>query len=236
MRRLAFAVALSAAAFAPGYRALAQQQPAQDARPGIAVFPFVNGGSYGEKQEDLQLLGLGLQQSLMYELGANTNMRVIDRAALRELLQEQDLGKSGRLDASTVAKIGKLVGAKYVVTGGFIDLFGQFQLSGRIIDVSTSEIVKSAQVQGEKRKLFELIADMAGRVTAGVNLPALPKSVQEARKNRQISTEAANRLSRILAYRDEGGNPAKVVELYRALVKDFPQVEEFKAELTQLGG
>lgn len=53
----------------------------QVSRPGIAVFPLVNGGSYGAKeQEDLNLMSLGLQQSLINELAVNTNLRVIDRA------------------------------------------------------------------------------------------------------------------------------------------------------------
>ncbi len=208
--------------------------PAQDLRPGIAVFPLANGGSYGGKKEDLKLLSIGLQQSLMNELAVNTNLRVIDRSTLRELLREQDLGASGRVDPQTAAKIGQLVGAKYIITGGFIDLNGDMQINGRIVDVSTSEVVRSAQVQGKKKKLFNLLTDLAGKVTAGVKLPPLPEAVREARLNRNVPSAAMGRYASILSYRDEGGDPAKTVQLYRALVKDFPAVEEFKAELKQL--
>lgn len=213
----------------------AAQQVVPDTRPGIAVFPLVNGGSYGEKKEDLTLLQVGVQQALMYELAQNTNLRVIDRAMLRELMQEQDLGATDRVDPATAARIGKIVGAKYVVTGGFMDLFGEFQLTGRIIDVETTEIIRSAQVQGKREKMYGLIVDMASRVTDGVKLPALSATAQETRKKRTVTPEAMVRHAMVLSIADDG-DTARAVELYRDLVKDFPDVEEWKAELRQLSG
>lgn len=213
----------------------APMQKGRDDRPGIAVFPFFNGGSYGAQKEDLNLLQIGLQQSLMYELAQNTNLRVIDRSTLRELMQEQELGKSDRVDPATAARIGKIVGARYVVTGGFMDLFGDFQLTGRIVDVETTEIVRSAQVQGKRETMYGLVVDMASRVTSGIKLPALPAAVQESRKKRAVTPEAIVRHAMIMSIRDEG-NTTRAVELYRDLVKDFPLVEEWKTELRQLSG
>ena len=235
MRQLARLLLLSTAIASATSLCEAQGAPAQDSRPGIAVFPLVNGGSYSKnKQEDLNLLSLGLQQSLINELAVNTNLRVVDRGTLRDLLREQDLGASGRVDPQTAARLGKIVGARYIITGGFIDLYGEMQINGRIIDVSTSEVVRSAQVQGNKKKLFGLLSQLAGMMTAGVHLTPLPAAVRDARIGRTVPSEAMGRYSSILAFRDEGGDPAKAVQLYRALVKDFPQVEEFKSELKQL--
>lgn len=208
---------------------------APDTRPGVAVFPFFNGGSYGDKKEDLALLSVGLQQMLMYELAANTNMRVVDRSTLKELLAEQDLGASGRVTPETAARIGRVVGAKYVVTGGFTDMFGEFQLNGRIVDVETSEVVKSAQVTGKREKLYGLVVDMGKDVTTGVKLPALPAAQQDARKNRKVTPEAIVRHAMILSLQDEG-QTAKAIELYDQLVKEFPTMTEWETELRQLKG
>ena len=216
--------------------ASAQEATAADKRPGVAVFPFFNGGSYGDKKDDLALLQVGLQQALINELAVNTNMRVIDRSVLRELLQEQDLGASGRVDPATAARIGKVVGARYVVTGSFIDLTslgGDFQLTGRIVDVETSEVMKSAKVEGQKKKLFGLIVDMASDVTKGVKLPELAPALREARKSKPVTPEALVRHAMILSFKDEG-NTQKAIELYKELVRDFPQMEEWKAELRQM--
>ena len=219
-----------------GRDSVVAQAPVADKRPGVAVFPLFNGGSYGEKKDDLTLLQVGLQQALINELSVNTNLRMIDRSVIKDLLAEQDLGASGRVDPQTAARIGKVVGARYVVTGGFIDmsgLGGDFQMTTRIVDVETGEVVKSAKVEGQKKKLFPLIVDMATSVTKGVKLPELPSEIREARKSKPVTPEALVRHAMILSFKDEG-NTRKAIELYRELIRDFPQMEEWKAELRQL--
>jgi TolB-like protein len=210
---------------------IAQQAP--NTRPGIAVLPFENGGSYGPDRENFELLGIGLQQALTYELAQNTTMRVVDRGSLRALLAEQDLGATERVDPATAARIGRMVGARYVVNGVFMDLFGEFSLIGKIVDVETSEVVNTAQVRGGREELNRLIMRMAAEVTRGVRLPALPAEVREARSLRAITPEALVRHAMIISVRDEG-NTDRAIELYRQLISDFPQVEEWHAELRQL--
>ena len=48
-----------------------QEQEDQD-RPGIAVWPFFNGGSFGSDPWDYEALGIGLQQMLITELSLNS--------------------------------------------------------------------------------------------------------------------------------------------------------------------
>ena len=55
---------------------------AQDTRPGIAVLPFENGGSYGKDKEDFDALRKGLAGTLIYELAQNPAVRLVDAARL----------------------------------------------------------------------------------------------------------------------------------------------------------
>jgi hypothetical protein len=47
---------------------LGAQQRGQDTRPGIAVFPFTNGGSYGQGKEDFDALERGIAGMMISEL------------------------------------------------------------------------------------------------------------------------------------------------------------------------
>ena len=78
---------------------------APDRRPGIAVFPFTNGGSFGASKEDLSPLEVGIQQMVLTELSQNSNLRIVDRSALKQILEEQNLVGAGRVDASTAARL-----------------------------------------------------------------------------------------------------------------------------------
>ncbi len=205
----------------------------QDTRPGIAVLPFDNGGSYGQDKENFDALQVGLQQMLITEFAQNAQLRVVERGRIKDLLAEQDLGASGRVDANTAAKLGKLVGARYVVLGGFIDFYGDFRIDARIVNVETSELVKVVQVRDKRDKLYSLVVTLANDITKGVNLPALPRQAMEQRESRQVPTEAVQLYSRALLYADRG-DTQRAAELFNRAIQVFPEYTEAQEGLRQL--
>jgi TolB-like protein len=227
--RSVWVLALAAGLAAP-QAVLAQ---GQDSRPGIAVLPFENGGSYGQEKENFDALQVGLQQMLITEFAQNGQLRIVERGRIKDLLAEQELGAGGRVDPNTAAKIGKLVGAKYVVLGGFIDFYGDFRIDARIVNVETSELVKTVKEQDKREKLYGLVVTLAGDVTKGVNLPALPRQAMEQRESRQVPTEALQLYSRALLYADRGDSQ-RAAELFNQAIKVFPDYTEAQEGLKQL--
>jgi TolB-like protein len=205
----------------------------QDNRPGIMVLPFVNGGSYGADAEIFDALQVGMQQMLMTELAQNPNARVVDRAIIRNILEEQDLAGSGRVDAETAARIGRLVGARYVVAGGFIDFYGDMRIDARITVVETSEIISTAKVEDKRSELYRLVVDLAGRVMQDAQLPPLTGQVRQAREQREIPTEAVTLYSRALYY-EEHGRRDRAIELLSRVETQWPEMTEARETLRQL--
>jgi curli biogenesis system outer membrane secretion channel CsgG len=94
---------------------------------------------------------------------------VIERQKLDMVLKEQGLATSGAVDAQTQAKVGKLLGVKYIVTGG-IDKFsinttrGGFggvggnmttadaAISVRFVDTTTAERIIAVSADGQVKK------------------------------------------------------------------------------------
>ncbi len=208
---------------------------AQDSRPGVAVWTFRDGGSFGQEAEDFEALTVGLQQMLITEFAQTSQLRVVDRDRLNELLGEQDLGASGRVEDGTAARIGKLVGAKYMVVGGFIDFYGEMRLDTRIVNVETSELVKAYSVRGEREKMFSLVVDLAEGITDELSLPALEKQAMQERKDRaeDIPHEAVRMYTKALLAQDRGDTD-RAIELFRNVTRDFPQYTEASEALQQL--
>ena len=178
-------------------------------------------------------LSVGIQQMLLTELEQNSSLRIIERSRMREVLAEQDLAASGRVDAETAAKVGKALGARYAITGVFIDLNGNFRMDGRIVDVETTEILKTAQVQDRFDNLFTMLFDLAGKITDDVNLPPLPKQVRETRRAMEVPAEAVTLFSHAQVFEDQGRKD-KAEELYRQIVKDYPQMVQAQEALRQI--
>jgi len=214
-------------------RELGAQGRGQDTRPGIAVLPFDNSGSYGQDKENFDALQKGIAGMLISELAANPAAHVVERDEIEKLLAEQSLGASGKVTPETAAKIGKLVGARYVVAGTFIDFYGDFRLDARLVNVETSEIVKVESDRMQRDHLFDIIRTVAARLMKDANLPPLPRQASEQRMNRQVPTEALTFYSKALLYQDRGQKD-KAAEMYQRALAVFPEYAEAQQGLQRV--
>lgn len=217
------------------FAALAIPLAAQDSRPGIAVLPFENGGSYGKDKEDFDALRKGIAATLIYELARNPGARLVEREQTQRLLDEQGLGVAERVDAATAAKVGKLVGARYMITGSFMDLYGDFRVDARIIDVETGEIMKVVRSDPklhDRRDMFRMIESVARAIMTDTKLPPLPSS---AAQRSAVPTEALAHFSRALLYEDRGDKP-KAIEYYQKALAAFPNYAEANEGLRKARG
>ena len=220
MRARAVAAALSLVPILAG-----AQQRGQDTRPGIAVLPFSNGGSYGQAKEDYDALQRGIAGMMISELARNPAARVVEREQIQQIIGEQNLGAQGRVDSATVARIGKITGARYMVMGTFVDFYGDFRIDVRLVNSETSEIVKTESDKVQRDHLFDLIRTISERLMKDVNLPQLERRASDQRMDRRIPTEALTYYSRALLYQDRGQKD-KAVEMYTHALQIFPEYAE----------
>ena len=131
----------------------------------VAVMDFQNNSTWswwGDR------LGEAANDEFVTQLVQSNQFSVIERQKLQAILQEQALGASGAVQASTAAKIGKLLGVQLIFTGsitafsikktgGSIAGFGasvskaESKLDVRMIDVTTGEILLVATGAGNKK-------------------------------------------------------------------------------------
>ena len=207
----------------------------QDTRPGIAVLPFENGGSYGQDKENFEALQKGIPGMLISELAQNPAARVVDRDGIESMLAEQNLARDGRVDAATAARIGKLVGARYMIMGSFVDLYGRFRMDARIVNVETSEIIKVVKSDGTRDDLFKLIQTLAERLMVETKLPPLPAELGAAVRQRNVPTAALTYYSRALLYQDRG-EKEKAAEFFSKAIEAFPNYAEAQEGLRKVQG
>jgi TolB-like protein len=169
-RLLAAGAALSLAAAALPAAVHAQA----DGRPVVVVFPFDN-NAFGPGHADYDGLGKGVQDLLITDLASNAKIRLVDRARLNDLLQEQNLVKSGAVDNSTAIRLGHMLGAQYAVTGGFItDGKSTARIDAHVIDMETSQISNPQSVTGKTDDVLGLIGQLSSKVSNDVNLAPKP--------------------------------------------------------------
>jgi tetratricopeptide (TPR) repeat protein len=138
------------------------------------------------------------------------------------------------VDANTAARIGKLVGAKYMVMGGFTDLYGDMRLDLRVVNVETSEIMRADKVNRKREELYRAVVDAAQQLTNGLKLPPLAKQAQAEREKRDIPADAVTYYTRGLLYA-ERGDTERAKELFAKAKDIFPNYTEVDVALKQIG-
>jgi curli biogenesis system outer membrane secretion channel CsgG len=70
---------------------------------------------------------------------------VVERARLVRVLEELRIGSSSLADEQTRLRVGKLVGARFMVFGGYLVSGRNMRLDLRLVEVETGKVLKAVQ-------------------------------------------------------------------------------------------
>lgn len=141
--------------------------PSGDGAERVAIAGFANLTAHGEDE----WLGTGLAETVTTALQQIDGIDVWGRERLRENLRKLGV-ESGELEVEHAAELGRMLGARWVVSGAFQRLGGQVRVTARVLDVAGSRVVRVLKSDGNMDRIFELqdrvVADLteALRVTA----------------------------------------------------------------------
>jgi len=211
---------------------LAWPARAQDP-PAVAVLPLQKAAASAQYDG----LGRALAGMLVSDLAALPALRLVERDQLDALLAELKLGESAFVDPKTAQKLGKGVGARFVVAGSYTVIDPTFAMDARIVEVSTGEIVKAAAAQGTVAEFVAVEKEVVEALVTGLDLTI---SSSERRKLLlQAPTERFGAFAawgEALARRAEGRFDEAQAALNRALADDpsFVEAQEALGDLEAL--
>ena len=176
----------------------------QEVHKTVAVLRFDN--NTGDERYDH--LGRALSAMMISDLSVVEGLRFVERERVEDLLKELDLQQSGYVDPATAVNVGMIIGAQYVVTGAFAAVDPEMRLDTRVASVGTTEIVKTADVRGQKDQLFDLQQRLAEELIDGLSLALTERDREKLRAqqeaNRIDDIETAVGFAQALCLLDEG--------------------------------
>ncbi len=127
----------------------------------IAVLDFQLQGV----KQDSSDMGKIVAEWLTTALVKEGRFDVIERRLLEKVLEEQKIGVSGIVDESSASKLGKVLGAKIVITGSVIRFQNVIEVNARIIEVESSSIMAAENVKSTSTvRLEDLVVQMANKI------------------------------------------------------------------------
>lgn len=145
----------------------------------------------------------GITQMITDRLVQESDIRVVERTRIEEILKEQDFGSSGRVDPVTAARIGKVLGVDALILSTLTTLNvaevggisvgpltvkgvkAEVIITGRVVDATTAEIKDSFEARGEEIEASIKVSDLQGLSfgTTAFNKSVVGKCIREAVEN-----------------------------------------------------
>lgn len=131
-------------------------------RMGLAVLPFQTKGLGTEMGE------INVVEQMMTTFFNLNRFKLFERTQLEKILEEQKLGMTGILDASTAAEIGKGIGVDAIVLGTVTRAGSHIGIDARLIDTETAEII-TAQDEMSVRTSIQDLKNMINRLATKIS-------------------------------------------------------------------
>ena len=109
---------------------------AQSDKPTVAILDF-------EGQDVDASEVKTLTERMRTEIGNTKAVRLIERKAVENIMQEQGLQQSGCTTDEWAAKVGQLLGVQYMISGSIGKMGKTFTIDTKMFSVETGETVRS---------------------------------------------------------------------------------------------
>ena len=110
-----------------------------------------------------------LTEALTTSLVATGRFIVLERQALAQVQQEQDLGASGRVNKETAAELGKLMGAQVLITGDITSFnFKRSSIGGKLTNIVKGVDAGVERVSASVSIDLRLIDAVTGEIIASI--------------------------------------------------------------------
>ncbi len=131
----------------------AQSAPAAvaDDRVAITVFSNISGAAPDD------WIGAGIVDTLAADLEGAGGVSVVGRQAVSGAIAQLSAeGRSAEATEATAVAAGRLLGAQWVISGGYQRLGDRMRITARVVEVATATVVHTAIVDGTVTDLFAL--------------------------------------------------------------------------------
>ena len=198
----------------------------------LAVLNFENNSLFDS--QNYNALSKGLSEIMITELSQVQSISIVERRKLQSLLDELKLSQAGFTETENSIQVGKMLGARHLVFGGFIvTLDDKIRIDVRIVNVESGVTVKADQVTGNTKQILFLIGKLGKKIVKDLNVQMTDQEDRLLDRNQKIDLDAVLHFSRALDYEDRG-NLELAYENYQKALQIEPDFLQAQKNLDRL--
>ncbi len=106
-----------------------------------------------------------LSGTLLFDLANDPGILIVDRSSLDSILREQELALSDLSNASQAVRVGKILGADYLLKGQYVFLGDEVMLTVSLIDVETAKTMAFTERGSTENMVHGVVEQIIRRLT-----------------------------------------------------------------------
>lgn len=138
-------------------------------RKGLAALNFMN-NTQKSRAEEFQPWEVGLSSMLTTDIESIGMFNIISKERMKDVMKEQEIQMTGLVEEKDIVKVGKLVGASYILAGSFTEMNGMMRIESQVYSVEKGIQLGTAAVTGKTGDFFELEKQLVTKVTDFLNV------------------------------------------------------------------
>ncbi len=178
-------------------------------------------------------IGSGIAETVTADLKNVPGLAVIGRDRIFDALRNLGSADAARIDDRFAIEIGRGLGARWIVAGGYQRSGDQLRITARFVEVVTGVVRRNVKIDGALSDIFALQDRIVFELTQGLQLELKDPAIAEIQKPETRSVEAYELFSRgtmtlRLASRDA---PDRAISLFEKALSLDPEYAEAWAGL-----
>lgn len=193
----------------------------------VAVLYFEN--KTGKSEFDPLQKGLALM--LITDLFSVKGLQVVERIKVQALVEEMGFGVTGLVQPGSAPRIGRLLGARWII-GGEITA-GSIRIQSSILDVTESKLLGQPVAIGEMTDLFRLEKELLFKMMEFLKIEITPQEREELKRYCSTNMRALHLLFKGIEASDRG-QYEKAAQFYESALKEDPKICVARGALQEL--
>lgn len=202
---------------------------AESAGNTLAVLYFHNkSGDAG-----LNPLQKGLAFMLMTDLSQVDGIVLVERVKLQALVEEMDLGVSGLVAPDSAPKVGRLLGARFLIGGDLLGSEAELGIASDVLEVPGQRLAGSPSSEGDLPRIFEMEKELLFAIIDILRIELSEQKKLELEKPFTTKIDALYNLMYAIDSADRG-DYLKAEAYYKEALKKDPGLNAAEEGLQEL--
>jgi len=163
----------------------------REERVALMVLNFKNTSLKG-KAAEYEPWEFGIPDMIMTDLESIGLFNILSWVRIKDVLEQQAFQSYGVVDEKEAVEIGKIVAARYLLSGSFMIMNGNLRIESKVFSVENGTLLGAASAAGDINRFFDLEKELVIEMLSHLGMMLNPSETSQFARNIETKSVVAS--------------------------------------------